>query len=152
MVFIIITIIIIHFILIAWTWQSLGFIDKTKKVAFILIGIILMYGITQIIFQIAKSGIDYKSAEVQNSIQNILVAIFTGINGIIAMPQIGKQIDKIKEEQIEKEKLIKKIIILIIIFILCLIFESKYIKDTQEGILKIYQRLSIVSNLFGNLT
>ena len=141
MLFIVIAAIIVYFILIAWTWKSLGFIEKTKKVAFILIGIILMYGITWLIFQIAKSGVAYQNAAMQNDVQNILVAIFTGINGIIVLPQIGKLLEKINENEIEKEQLVRRIGMLTIIFILCLIFESGYMKDTQEGILKIYDAM-----------
>ena len=142
MAFIIIIATIVYLILIAWTWQSLGFIEKPKKVIFILMGIILTYGITFIIFQTAKEGINYQNTQIQNNIQNILVFIFTGINGIIVMPQIGKILDKINEDEIEKGKLIKGIIILIIIFVLCLIFESGYMKDTQEGILKVYNTMT----------
>ncbi len=141
MVFIIIVSIVIYFVLIAWTWQSLGFIEKQKKVGIILIGIFLTYIITLIVFQIAKSDITYPNANVQNSIKNMLVAIFTGINGVIIMPQIGKILDKINEDEIEKEQLTKRVIILLIIFIICLIFESGYMKNTQEGILKIYQTM-----------
>lgn len=142
MIFIIITVISIYFILLSWTWQSLGFIDKSKKVAFIFIGILIMYGITWIVFQIAKGEIDYQSKEIQNNIQNILIAIFTGINGIIVMPQIGKILDKIKENEIEKEKIIKKIVILVVVFMACLIFENTYMRDTQEGILEIYHTMN----------
>lgn len=141
MLFIVIAAIIIYFILIAWTWKSLGFIEKTKKVAVILIGIILMYGITWIIFLIAKSGITYPNVAMQSDVQNALVAIFTGINGVIALPQIGKILEKVNQNEIGKEQLIKRIGILMIIFILCLIFESGYMKDTQEGILKIYDAM-----------
>ena len=48
----------------------------------------------------------------------MLVAIFTGINGLIVMPQIGKMLDKINEDEIEKEQLTKRVIILLIIFII----------------------------------
>ena len=138
MIFIVVTTIIVYFILIAWTWKSLGFMEKTKKVIFIIIGTILMYGITQIVFQMTQGGIDYPNVEIQKEIQNILVPIFTGINGIIVMPQVAKMLDKIMEEQIEKEKLVKRAIILIIIFMVCLIFEIGYMKDTQEGIVKMF--------------
>ena len=141
MLLIIITTIILYLILIAWTWKNLGYIEKTKKVAFILIGTILIYGITWIIFQIAKNGINYQNATMQNDVQNMLVAIFTGINGMILMPQIGKILDKIKEDEIKKEQLIKRISVLTIVFILCLIFESGYMRDTQEGILKVYHTM-----------
>lgn len=141
MFFIVSTAIIVYLILIAWTWQSLGLIERTKKLIFMVIGIILMYGITQFIFQIAKGGIDYQNVEMQKNVQNMLVGIFTGINGIIVMPQMAKMLDKIKEGQIKKEELIKRILILMTIFIVCLIFESGYMKDTQEGILKVYHAM-----------
>lgn len=138
MTFIIITAMIVYFILIAWTWQSLGSIENTKKVVMIVIGIILVYGITWIIFQTTKEGIDYQNIEMQNSVQNMLVAIFSGINGMIVMPQMAKMLDKIQENEIEKEQLIKRIGILVIIFVICLMIERGYMRDTQEGILKVY--------------
>lgn len=138
MILIIIMTIIIYLILLAWTWHNLGGVEKTKKVAVILIGTIAMYIITIIVFQISKSGINYPTAEIQNDIKNTLVAIFTGLNGIIVMPQIGKIIDEVNEEKIEKETFKKRIMIILFVFILCIVFESGYMKDTQEGILKIY--------------
>lgn len=138
MTFIIITAMIVYFILIAWTWQSLGSIENAKKVVMILMGIILVYGITWIVFQTTKQGMDYQNIEMQNSVQNMLVAIFSGINGMIVMPQIAKILDKIQENEIEKEQLIKRIGILVIIFVICLMIERGYMTDTQEGILKVY--------------
>lgn len=71
-----------------------------------------------------------------------LIAIFTGVNGIIVMPQIGKILDKINEDQIKKPEIKTKILILGLVFILCLIIETGYIKDTQEGIIKIYKTMA----------
>ncbi len=71
-----------------------------------------------------------------------LIAIFTGVNGIIVMPQIGKILDKINEDQIKKPEIKTKILILGLVFILCLIIETGYIKDTQEGIIRIYQTMT----------
>lgn len=141
MAFIIIVTIAIYFMLIAWTWQSLGFIEKTKKVAFILIGMILMYLITLIVFQITKGEVQYENLEMQKQVQNMIVAIFSGINGMIIMPQVGKMLDKINENEIEKQVLVKKIGILVIVVIVCLIFEIGYMKEIQRGILKIYQSM-----------
>ena len=141
MALIVITAIIIYLVLIAWTWQSLAFMDKIKKVIFIVIGIIFMYVTTLFVFQMTKGGITYENPEMQKGIQNILVAVFTGINGIIIMPQIARIWDKMQEEERNKEVLGKRIIILIIVFIVCLIFERKYMKETQESILRMYQEL-----------
>lgn len=139
MIFIIITAIIIYLVLLAWTWQSLGTIEKRKKIFYMIIGCTVMYGITIVIFQIAKKGIHYPNIKMQDSVKNILVIIFTGINGMVIMPQIGKMIEKIHENEIEKEKIIKKIIIILMLFMVCLLFEGGYMKDIQEGILSIYQ-------------
>lgn len=141
MAFIIIVTIAIYLILMAWTWQSLGFLEKPKKVAFIIIGMILMYLITLIIFQMAKEGIVYENEPIRKSIQNILVAIFTGINGMIVMPQIGKILDKMNEDELEQIQWKKRIILLIIVVILCVIFEVGYMKDTQKGILNMYHSM-----------
>ena len=132
---------VIYFVLIAWTWQSLGFIEKNKKVVFIIVGIIIMHAITWIIYQITKVGVEYPNEEMKNSIQNILVAIFTGINGMIVMPQIGKMLDKINEDEMEKQEFTKKLIILMIVFVISIIIEIGYMKDTQQGIVKIYHTM-----------
>ena len=87
---IVITSIIIYFIVIAWTWKSLGFIEITKKIMFILIGLIAMYFITLITYSISKGELNYQNAQMQISIKNILIIIFTGINSIIVLPQIAK--------------------------------------------------------------
>lgn len=141
MIFIIMVAAIIYFVLIAWTWHSLGFIEKNKKVAFILIGCLIMFILTFIVYQIAKVGVEYSNEGIQKSIQNVLVVIFTGVNGIIVLPQIGKMLDKINEEEMKKEELTKKIVILMIVFVICMIIETGYMKDTQQGILKIYHTI-----------
>ena len=141
MIFIIIVAIIVYLILIAWTWHNLDDIEKNKKIIFTIIGLIAMYVITLIIFQISKSGVLYQNIEMQNDIQNILVIVFTGINGIIVMPQIARILEKINKNEIEKNVIKRNIIILVIIFIGCLMFENGYMKDTQEGILEIYNSM-----------
>ena len=139
MIFIVIVNIIIYFIAIAWSWHSLGEIEKPKKIIYVLIGIFIMYIITLIITQLTKGQIHYENAQMQKDVQNMIITIFTGVNSIIINPQIGKIIDEMNNEQIEKEVLKKRIIILLIIFIICVILESGYIKDIQDGIIKIYE-------------
>ena len=141
MALVIVTAIIIYLVLIAWTWQSLGSIEKTKKMIFILVGIILMYLITLIVFRTTKGDIDYQNIKIQNSIQSVRVVICTGINGMIVMPQIGKILEQINENQIAKGQLIKRCFILVVVLIICFIFESEYMKDTQQGILKVYHSM-----------
>ena len=140
MAFIIVVIMVLYFILITWTWHSLGSIENTKKVAYSIIGIIIMCFVTLIVFNISQKGILYDNIKMQNDVRNMLVFLFAGINGIIVMPQLAKLLDKINEEQIEKNQIIAHIAIILIIFIICLVFETGYMKDTQEGILKVYHK------------
>ena len=138
MVLIIIMSIMIYVTFIIWTWQTLGELEWPKKVAFILIGTIIIYVITLIVFFIAKKGINYEKKEIENQVKNIIVGIFAGINCEIILPQIAKNFEKIKNEEIEKKQFKKKILILLFIFMICLTFENGYMKSTQEGILKVY--------------
>lgn len=141
MALIIIITIAMYGILIAWTWHSLGFIEKPKKVAFIIGGIILIGIITLIIFRMTQNGIAYENVEMKNAVKNMIVPIFTAVNGIIVMPQIGKILDKINEDELKQEQRKKKVILLTVIFLLCLIFEVGYMKDIQEGILAMYHAM-----------
>src|SRR5699024_705757 len=97
MVFIIIIALIIYFIDIAWTWKSLGDLEKSKKVAFIAIGLVITYIITTIVFSISQNGIQYENEESIKTVKNVLVAVFAGINGLIILPQLAKTLDKAKE-------------------------------------------------------
>lgn len=141
MAFIITISIIIYLINIAWTWKSLGDLSKSKKVTFIVIGLIAIYIITTIVFFISQNGVQYENEESIGTIKNVLVAIFAGINGIILLPQMAKILDKAKEGEIEKNQLRNRIILWLVVLLICLIFECGYMKDTQEGILEIYKSL-----------
>ena len=135
---IIIIIIAIYFILIAWTWQILGNVEKTKKVAVIIIGILIMSIVTLIVFNISKVGLNYENTNAQADVRNVLVTVFTGINGIIVIPQLAKVIEKISEDEIDKKTASRKFLIIAIIFIVCVIIECGYMKDIQKGIINIY--------------
>ena len=141
MAFIITISIIIYLIDIAWTWKSLGDLEKSKKVAFIAIGLVITYIITTIVFSISQNGIQYENEESIKTVKNGLVAVFAGINGLIILPQLAKTLDKAKEGEIEKNQIRNRIILLVIILIICLIFECGYMKDTQLGIIEIYKSL-----------
>ncbi len=138
---VIITLIIaIFLILISWTWHNLGNIDKSKKIITIIITLIILSIITFIIFNISKSEIPYNSEEEMESVRNVLVFVFTLINGLITMPAIAKMLRKIDENDIEKDEASKKFILILVIFIIIIIFECGYLKNIQQEILNIYTK------------
>lgn len=136
---VIITLIIaIFLILVSWTWHNLGNIDKTKKVGTIIVLLIIMMIITLIVFNISKTNVNYKTEEEMASVRNVLVILFTFINGLIIMPSFAKTISKINDKEITKEQASKRFIIALVIFVVILFIECGYLKDIQNGILNIY--------------
>lgn len=138
MLVIIVIITILFFILIKWTWHNLGNITKGKKILYIAIGILIMYLITLIIFNISKKQIQYNSQEIMIHVKNLLVLVFTSINGLIFMPYISKFIYKFEKNNINITTLKINIIIILTIFILCLVIECNYLKNIQKEIIDIY--------------
>lgn len=138
MTLIYIIIVAMYLILIAWTWQSLGNIEKRKKVAYIILGILLFFIITLIIFNISKSNVEYQKETIKNAVRNLLVLLFTAVNGIIFIPYVARILNKVEENEIEKEKLKIKAIVFIIIFVICVIIECGYLENIQNGIISIY--------------
>ena len=141
MTIIVIIAIVIYAILVTWCWHNLGRIEKSKKIIYIIIGMIIIFIITNIVYSISKADVSYPEEQIECTVRNTLLLVFTALNGLIVMPYIAKQLDRIREKEIEKEKFTKKMILLLIVFILCLILESGYLKDTQLGILEIYNSL-----------
>ncbi len=135
-----IIIIILFLVLIGWTWHSLGSIEKKEKTICIIVGIIIVYLITFVIFNISKIGIYYEDKTVMKVIRNVFGIIFTIVNGYMILPYIFKKLDQIKNDEIEKKQLIKSLIILIIVIVIIAIFETRYLGNIQKGILEIMNR------------
>ena len=134
---IIIMIFILYSVVIGWTWNNLGDVDKIKKILIIAGEMIAIFVITLIAYAISKNGIDYTNKDVESSIKAVIVALFTGFNSLIILPLLNKQIIKLKEKEAEEKSIVKKLAIMFLIFIVCLIFECGYMKDTQKGILQV---------------
>lgn len=142
MVIIGIIIIVLFAVLIGWTLNNLyNVTNVTAKIIFIIISTLLILLITFILFNISKSSIQYPNESMVKDVRNILVLTFAPVNGIVIIPFIAKQISRVKENSIEEDELKKKIILMSIIFILILILECMYLKNTQIGILKILENM-----------
>lgn len=146
MVLIISIIIAIYVLLIAWVWNNLGRIDKSKKILILLIGILIVYLITLMIFNISKNGINYEQKIMAKDIRRILVTMFTGLNSLIILPFVSKILERIFENEIEQNEVSKKLIIIVVIFVTCMFLECGYMKDIQQGILDMANAYSIQSN------
>ena len=141
MTVIIIGAILIFVVSMIWVWHNLGNIEKPRKIAFIIIGLLIMYGFTVVLYNMTNSHIAYPSEEIQKTVSNTLILVFTGLNALIFLPFTANLVDKILEEEIEKQQAKRRIIILLIILVVCIFAEKGYLENTQEGIINIYNEV-----------
>lgn len=136
--FINLIIIVIYLISIASIWTSLENSEKTEKIIVVIIGMLAMFFITNIIFNISKATINYENIELQKNMEQIILWLFTGLNSLF-MPVGIRNIVKTKSGEQEENVFKVKMVILVAIFVLVMILECNYIKDIQEKTINIYQ-------------
>lgn len=132
--------IVLFLVLIGWTWSSLGNIETKTKIICLICGLIATYIITFIIYNISKIGIIYENQEVMKTIRTVFVILFTIINGYIILPYIFKKLELINNKEMDKEKLTKSLIILLIIIVILAIFEILYLGNSQQTILNMIKK------------
>jgi len=137
MLVILFIIIAMFIILFTWSWHCLEDIEKYEKIISIIIGTLIVYVITFIIFNISKSGINYENINNAKQMKMVYILMFTALNGYILLPFIYKKMAQVNSNEITKEKLAKSLIILLIIFIIVSIFEINYLKILQESFVQL---------------
>ena len=138
MTFIIVGIIIIYLLVIAWSWNSLEDTDTPKKLLVIFAGIVAVFLITQIVFSMSKSAVNYENNDIEKSVGQVIVLLFTGVNSLV-IPFITRTFKKKENGEIDVNSFKVRMIIIGVIFLICLIIECGYMTDTQEGILRVYE-------------
>ena len=124
-------------VLIFWTWNNTkDFEETSKRVFFIVVGIVIVAVITLIYFKISKISITYPKVEMVNQVRKMVVLLFTPINGYLSLPHIASLKIQIKLKTEENSKLKKKIMILGIVLVVATIIEISYMKDFQNGIIQ----------------
>lgn len=63
---IIIIVTVLYAVIIGWTWSSLGDIERKKKILITGVGILLVYLITLLLFNISKNQIQYPDISAEN--------------------------------------------------------------------------------------
>lgn len=139
----IITIFITFLILISWTYRSLGNIEISKKILWIIAELFIVWIATFVTYQMSKNAIEYPNKTVMAYVQNILVFIFTGINGLFVMPLFSRSLENLYQESASKEQVIYRALLCIAILIVLSLLECGYMANTQEGILKVMRRTSL---------
>ena len=138
---VIVTLVIAMFlILISWTWHNMGDVENKTKISTIIVALIIVFGITFVLFNISKNVVNYNSEESMSSVRNILVPVFTVINGLIIIPPFAKTIGRVHNKEVSKEQATRHLGFLLIIFAIALVIECSYLTSIQKGILDIYNK------------
>lgn len=126
-------ILILFAVLILWIWNNVkDFEDNSKRIIFSTVGIIFLFIITFVIFNISKIGITYPSKEVLKQVRRVAILLCVPVNGYLSLPHIAKIISDIKNNSVDDEKSKRRIIILVIIIILAIVFEIFYLKISKK--------------------
>jgi hypothetical protein len=139
MTFILIAIIAMALVVIFWTWHNLGTEIVSKKIVWILAGGLTCYGITFLLMQFSQAGVYYPNQEARNQILGVLVSLFTVLNSGIILPYLAKLWDGLKEEEITKQVVKRKMVILMILLVIVFWIEVTYLTSIQEGIIQVYE-------------
>ena len=124
-------IIILNIVAISIVLKSLGDIEIKNKIAITLLGVILMYAILYIIYNISSANVD---KYIITASRQLILFTFLPINILCILVPILLQFKKLKNKEINEPKFKFKIILFIIIGIIILFIENMYIKDIQHGI------------------
>ena len=119
-------------------YNGLNGMDTQKRVIIFLAEIIVCLIFTIILFNISSIGVEYPNNKSKEIAMRTLLAIFTPINGILLLPNITRIINGSQNGEINKEECTHKMKKTLIIFILLIIIEFVYLKNTQIGILNNY--------------
>ena len=119
-------------------YNGLNGIDLKKKIIIFIFEIIVCLIFTMILFNISSLGIEYPNSQSRGIARRILVTIFTPMNGILLLPNITRLINESQNGEIDKEECARKLKKTLIIFILLVIMEFVYLRNTQIGILNNY--------------
>lgn len=132
-IFIIAFIIVLYLALILCMLLNMKSLDSSRKALYIVIGILVMLGITFIVCRISTSSISFPDAKALENAKTLITFLFAPINGLLVLPYFVSTINKKEENLIDHVQTQKRFLFLAIFFILCLFVETGYIHDFLNG-------------------
>ncbi len=96
-----------------------------------------MYIVTSIICSIQSSEIEVQNQEALKETVDVIKLILVPTNALMLLAILGNTFGKLKDKVIEEEKAKRRLIFILIAFIVVLFFEAGYIKNFITGVLRI---------------
>ena len=108
--------------------------EPKKRIIYIAIGMVVMYGLTSVLCALKSNGIEINNTEANNTF-TVIKMIFTPINAIIFLAPLGNIVGKAYDKTITTESAGKRLLVLLIIFVIIIIFETNYIGNFITNLL-----------------
>lgn len=130
-IYITLAILFVNAIAITLVYQFIKKLPKMEKIIFIGISFAIMYVAVSISYWISSFGIE---ENVNEALKSFIIYIFVPVNVIILVPFVARKYYKWRQNEIDKESLIKRIIIVSIIGVIILSVETIYFKQIKKNI------------------
>ena len=128
---IIITIIILNVFSVFFSVRMLKGYDLHKIIMCVLINELLVFGLCNIIYALTSGGV---SNEIHQMAKMYIIFTMLPINMLIVFCPIANEVNKKSFGEVTNEKFNSRIMVYIIIIIVLLMLEIKYVKNIQLGI------------------
>lgn len=132
MIIILLLIIFLNIISIALMYYCLGNLNKKEKLIFIASCTAIMYILTSFVYWLSTKNIEI--TPVSEKSKDLIIFLFVPVNGIITLPLLAKSYFKYKIGGIDILILRNRAIAILIILIIFLVIECKYLKNIQQQV------------------
>lgn len=109
--------------------------ERKAKISICLLSTIILFMITTIMFALATRNIS--DIEVVNTSKWYMIGTMLSVNILIVLPYLSAQLLKYKQDTIDDTVLRNRMIALIVVFVIALGFEYKYMIQSQNRIIEI---------------
>lgn len=130
-IFIMLAIVVINIIATILIYQFVKRLPKMEKIIFIVASFAIIYVAVGVSYWISGIGIE---KNINEALKNFIIYIFVPVNVIILVPFVARKYYKWKQNEINKESLIKRIIIVSIIGVIILVVQTIYFKQIKKNI------------------
>ncbi len=130
-IFIMLATLFANAIAITLVYQFIKRLPKMEKIIFIGISFAIMYVAVSISYWISSFGIE---EIVNEALKSFITYILVPVNVIILVPFVARKYYKWRQNEIDKESLIKRIIIVSIVGIIILAFQTVYLKQIKKNV------------------
>ncbi len=130
-IFIMLAILFVNVVAITLIYQFIKRLPKMEKIIFIGISFAIMYVAVSISYWISGFGIE---ETVNEALKSFIIYIFVPVNVIILVPFVARKYYKLRQNEIDKADLIKRIIIVSIIGVIILAVQTIYFKQIKKNI------------------